>query len=385
MENFDYSLKTNILFGRDRILELKDIIESFGKNVLLVYGGKSIKKMGLYKQICDLLTDFNIFEVANVQPNPRIDSVYQGIEICKENKIDVVLAVGGGSAMDCAKAIAVGAKYSGDIWKLIKEQISISDALPLVGVVTISASGSELAMGAVISNPETNEKIGFDSPWMQFNTVIMDPSYTTSVPKKHTAAGVIDIFSHLLEQYLTSNDTYLSNLLCESVMKTVIHYGPIAYQDPNNYEARAQLMWASSLANNGILSLGNQIYAFSVHGIEHELSAYYDIIHGIGLAIVTPNWMRYILNDQTVKKLARYGREIWQIQDLDDYQTANQAIDMTAKFFYDLNVPIKLSELKIDEHHFDQMAKQAVKNGFLQYAWKPLDENDVKQILKMCL
>lgn len=385
MYNFDYSLKTNVLFGENRIQELPQVLGTMGKKVLVVYGGNSPKKLGILDAIASLLKDFDVYELSGVKPNPKVDLVNVGANLCKEKGIDVILAVGGGSVLDTCKVISVAAFYEGDAWDLVTQKAPVTNALPLVGILTLAASGSELGCGAVISNPQTNEKLGLDHPLMQYHTIIMDPAYTRTVPSLHTAAGSIDIFSHLLEQYLTSEDTMLSNLLCESVMKTVLHYAPMALKEPDNLEARGQLMWAASLANNGILCLGSQPYAFSCHGIEHEISAYHDVIHGIGLAIVTPRWMEYILNENTVHKFARYGKEVFGIEGENEKEIATKAIQATYDFFASLKVPMHLSELGIANEHFGKIASQAVPNGYLEYAWQPLNEEDVKAILNACL
>lgn len=385
MENFTYSLKTDVIFGKDCIQSLPETLKTYGKHVLMVYGGKSIHSTGLYDQIKDLLTDFEIKEVSGIQPNPSIEKVREGISVCKENQVDVVLAIGGGSVMDASKAIASGAMYEGDVWDFFTQKSTIENALPLVGIVTVAASGSELGNGAVISNPDTNEKMSADSEYIRFKTIYMDPVYTFTVPKKHTAAGSIDILSHLMEQYFTGNSNMLSKELVEGVMRTVINYAPIAYSDPENEEARAQLMWASSLENNGILSLGSSYSGWPCHAIEHELSAYHHVIHGTGLAIVTPNWMKYVLNDTTVQSFARFGRNVWNIQEENDMLCAQKAIDSLSDFYKKLESPLTLKEVNVGDDHFEEMAEEAVKNGYLEYAWVPLNEKDVCNILKMCL
>lgn len=386
MINFDYSLKSDIMFGKDRILELPGILAPLGKNVLFVHDGTSIKKTGLHDTVLELLRDFSVVELSDVKSNPKIDSVREGVAACEANHVDMVVAVGGGSVLDCAKAVAVGACYEGDPWSLVSMQAEAQAGLPIIAVMTLAASGSELGDGAVISNPETNEKIGFVSPFMRPKAVIMDPTYTFTVPALHTAAGSADILSHLFETYFTSEDTYLTNLLIESVIKTVIRYAPVAYREPANEEARSQLMWAGSLANNGILTLGSQVYAFSVHGIEHEISAYHDVIHGVGISIVTPNWMRYILNEKTVGKFARFGTEVWGVNpNQDAYEIARQAIACTEEFYRSLNLPLHLSEVGVGSENFDRIAEQAVTYGFLEYAWVPLGKDDVLNILNKCL
>jgi hypothetical protein len=386
MENFNYKLPTDIYFGKEQIKNLKDIIGQPSQRILLIYGKGSIKKNNLYDEIITLLSNHQIFELSGVESNPKLASVNEGIQICKEERIDLVLAVGGGSVIDCAKVVAAGACYEGDVWDLVTLKAEITKALSIHVVVTTAAAGSETGPGAVISNPETNEKRGVDSSLLLPKTAILDPEYTFTVSASNTAIGSVDIFSHLIEQYFVTNTTYLTDQFCEAAMRTVIKYTPIAMTDPNHYEARGQLLWSNTLANNGVLSLGNELNAFSSHGIEHELSAFYDVIHAVGLAIILPHWMRYILSEATIDRFVRYGIEVWQIDpSLDKTSIANQAIDATEGFFKNLNIPTSLSELEIDDQHFEEMAKQAVQNGYLEYAWVPLDEQDVMKILKNSL
>lgn len=383
MLDFNYQLKTNVLFGENKINELPRILNEYGKRVLLVYGGQSIKKIGIYDTVKSLLKDFEVFELSGIEPNPKIDSVNQGVAICQKENIDVILAVGGGSVLDASKAIGIGNYYQGDAWDLISGKVQPTECLPLVGVSTLAASGTETGLGAVISNLQTNEKLGIDYEKMYYRHIIMDPTYTMTVPQSHTSAGIADIFSHLLEQYMTSDYSLLSKNLCEAVMKTIIRYAPIVLENPNDYEARAQIMWAATLANNGILSLGNQFSGWACHAIEHELSALYDLTHGVGLAIVTPAWMEYVLNEQTVSQFARYGKEVFGIVG-DAKEVAKESIEQTKDFFKSLKIPTSLKEANIDDQHFKEIAKKAVEHGYLQYAFVPLNDEDVLNILNKC-
>lgn len=384
MENFEFCVPTKILFGKGQIAQLPDAIGNFGKNVLLIYGGGSIKRMGLYDQVKSLLSDCNIYELSGIDPNPRVESVREGVKICRDHEVDVILAVGGGSVIDCAKGIAAAYYYQGDAWDMISTQAEITKALPVVTVLTTAATGSEADFGAVISNPETNEKLGLMSSKLFPKISILDPEYTFTVPAKQTAAGSIDILSHLMEQYFVPSSTFMNDLLIEAVMKTVVKYAPVAYAHPDNYEARAQLMWASTIADNATLSNGNQLVAFSCHGIEHELSAYYDVTHGIGLAIITPRWMEYILSEKTAPRLAHFGKEIFNVEGKDDMESAQLAIKALTAFFESLDVPMSFAELGIGDEHFDDMAAHAVEAEGLAYAWVPLDAKDVKAIYEMC-
>lgn len=387
MKNFHYSIKTDIHFGKGAIENLPNEIKKYGKKVLLVYGGGSIRKIGLYDKVLDLLNENNIkcIEISGVEPNPRIDTVRRGVRFVKSDKIDVILPIGGGSTIDCAKAISAGSFYDGDPWDLIVDSSKIKKVLPIISVLTLAATGSEMDAGAVISNLETREKLGFGHPDLRPKASILDPEYTYTVPKNQTAAGTADIMSHILEVYFSKNEgAYLQDRMCEALLKTCIHYGPIAYRDGENYEARANLMWASSLAINGLLSNGKS-GAWSVHPIEHELSAYYDITHGVGLAILTPNWMEYVLDNTTIEKFVQYGINVWDIdKSLDKEEIAKKSIEKTREFFKSLEIPSSLKEININDEHFEDMAEHCVRKGIID-GYKPLDKDSIIQIFKSSL
>ena len=388
MENFEYQAGTKVLFGKGQIENLPAEIEKFGKRVLLCYGGGSIKKIGIYDEITKLLDGCEIYELSEIAPNPKIESVREGVKICKETKIDVVLAVGGGSVIDCAKAVCAATCFDGDAWDMIKNATITEKALPLVVILTIAATGSECDAGAVISNTTTNEKLGYDSELVRPKVSVLDPTYTFTVSAKQTAAGAIDITSHLLEQYFTPQSTYLADQILAGALKTAIKFAPIAVNKPDDYEARGELMWLSSLACNGILATGCSYSGWSCHALEHELRAYYDVTHGVGLAIVTPRWMRYILqkDETTIDRFAQYGVDVWNIDpSLDKSEIAEKAIENTENFFANLGVPMTLTALGIGREHFEEMAKHAVETNYLAYAFVPLDDADVVKIFEACL
>ena len=378
-------MPTEIFFGKGAIENLNQIAQ-YGKRVLLVYGKDSIKKMGLYDEVVRILEqlDMDFFELSGVDPNPRIESVRQGSALCKKHGIDVVLAVGGGSVIDCAKVVAAAALYEGDAWDLVVDPKKIVDALPVVSVLTLAATGTEMNGNAVISNLVTREKIGTTSMHIKPKFSIMDPEHTFTVSKAMTAAGVADIISHTLENYFTPvKGAYVQARICESLLKTCIFYGPVALDEPNNYEARANLMWAGSLAINGICSLGQPI-PWTVHPLEHELSAYYDITHGVGLAILTPPWMRHVLSDTTVDKFVEYGVNVWGLDaDSDPFDIANRAIDKTEAFFLSLGLPMTLSEVGIDGRYLEEMAKNCEGSTLLGYV--PLTYRDSMAIYEAVL
>ncbi|MGN1280734.1 MAG: iron-containing alcohol dehydrogenase [Succinivibrio sp.] len=386
MKDFTLHLPTKILFGKDRINELPELTAPYGKKILLTYGGGSIKKIGLYDKIKELYSDCQIFELSGIEPNPKISSVRSGVEICKKEKIDFILAVGGGSVLDCSKNIACGAYYDGDPWELVLDCSKVGKSIPLFSVLTLSATGSEYDNSAVISNDSTNEKLPL---FGNLNPVVSvcDPSYTFTVPANQTAAGAADIMSHTFEEYLVEQGTLLSDGFCESMLRTVIKYAPLAIAEPENYEARAELMNASSFGCCGLLGMGRGGSPWVCHALEHELSAYYDITHGVGLAILTPVWMRFSLNENNKKRFADFGRHVFNLTGDDDLKVANDAIDMTAAFFRSIGLPSRLSEVGIDDSHFEAMAEHIQKFWFadLKTAIYPLGKDEIVAIYRQAL
>ena len=384
MQNFYYFIPTEVYFGKGQISHLGEALKQFGSRVLLVYGGGSVKKFGVYDAVMEEIkkAGLSVTELSGVEPNPRVTTVNKGATICKEQQIDVVLPVGGGSTIDCAKGIAAGAKYDGDAWDLVMNSSLITDALPIVAVLTVAATGSEMDEFGVISNMETNDKKGLASPLVKPKVSIMDPEYTYSVPKYHTAAGTADIMSHLFELYFkeVEDGAYMQKRMIEALLKTCIKYGPIACEKPDNYEARSNLMWASSWAINGFLKAGFA-GAWSCHPMEHQLSAYYDVTHGVGLAILTPHWMRHILSDRTVDLFVEYGVNVWGIdKDLDKFDIANLAIDKTKELFDSMNIPKTFREIGITEKDkFEVMAEKTVAAGITN-CYAPLTKEDVLEI-----
>lgn len=387
MKNFNYNVSTKILFGTGKVDELGKEVKKIGNKVLLVYGKGSIKKNGLYDKVIEVLKreEITIFELPNIDPNPRIECVYYGAETCKREGIDLVLAIGGGSTIDCAKAIAAQSKYNGDIWEdlYVKNKMKqLTSALPVASVLTLAATGSEMNGNSVISNMNENRKLAIGSDLLRPVFSILDPIYTYSVNKYQTAAGTADIMSHIFEQYFSpDHDGFLQNRLMEGLLKTVIHFGPIAYNEPENYEARANLMWGSSLALNGLLTYGKISTDWATHGMEHELSAYHDITHGVGLAILTPVWMEYVLSDENVHRFEEYGKYVWEISGDDPMTIAKEAINKTRDFFKSLDIPSTLREVGIEEGNLERMADAAVVFGPLG-TMKKLHKADVLEILK---
>ena len=383
MQNFDYMTPTRLIFGEGVVKNLPSVMAPLGKKILLTYGGGSIKKIGLYDKVKELLKDFEIYELSGIQPNPKYDpSVLDGVKICKEQKIDVILAVGGGSVLDCSKAIAAGACYDGDPWDLISYKVKAKAALPIVDILTLSATGSEYDCGGVISRTETNDKIGYMDPHLYPVCSILDPTYTFSVSKKQTAAGCADAMNHIIEQYFVEDSTLLNDGFMEAALKSLMENTRVALQNPNDYRARAELMLACSYGCNGIYSLGNSPSGWPCHGIEHALSAYYDITHGEGLAIITPRWMKFILSEKTTGRFVKYGVNVFGIDpSLDKMEIANKAIEATYQFFQSIGIPMHLKEVGIDESRIKEMAHHIAVNEGLENAWAPLTESDLVTIL----
>lgn len=381
MENFIYSIPTKIYFGKGQVQHIGEIITKYGKNVLLVYGGGSIKRNGIYDDVVSIFKKEGIafHELAGVEPNPRITTVREGVALCREKGIDVILPIGGGSSIDCAKVIAGAVSYEGDAWDIVVDPSKITSVLPLVSILTLSATGSEMDTFAVISNLETNDKVGTSHEDMRPKASILDPSYTCSVNAYQSAAGTADIMSHIFECYFSNVQGFMQNRMAEALLKTCIEFGVKAIQDPNDYEARANLMWASSWAINNFIKLGKEV-GWSVHPIEHQLSAYYDITHGIGLAILTPHWMKYVLRDDNVSKFKEYGVNVWGIDaNKDPFEIAHEAIQKTKDYFVAMGIPTTLKEVGIvDDTNFDIMAEKSAND--LSGTFVALDKEDVKKI-----
>ena len=388
MDNFVCHIPTKVYFGENQICHLGEELINFGNKVLFIYGGGSIKQNGIYNKIVNEINKKNleVYELFGVLPNPRVDLVREGVKICKEKNIDVILAVGGGSVIDAAKYISAGACVEHDPWDFLSKNAPIEKALPLVTVLTISAAGSEMDNSAVLSNEETNDKIGKKHQLFYPKVSFLDPTFTYSVNSYQTACGSADIFCHILETYFTLEDNFdMLDGIMESLMRDVIKYSTIAMKEPENYEARANLMWISSWAINGFIK-GYKTHSWSCHNMEHQLSAYYDITHGLGLAILTPRWLLYCLNEYTIKRYVTFGTNVLDIdKNLADIQIANKAIEKLSDFFFDtLNLENSFTKVGINDEYFEQMAIKAVKGGVLN-SFIPLKKDDVLKIFNMCL
>ncbi|BCI64895.1 iron-containing alcohol dehydrogenase [Coprobacter secundus] len=388
MNSFVYDIPVKVYFGENQLCHLGAELSRYGKRVLLTYGGGSIKKIGLYDAVMDEVkkAGLEVFELSGIEPNPRIDSVRQGAQICKDEKIDVLLAVGGGSTIDATKWMAAGACVDFDPWEFFSRWAPVEKALPIVTVLTLSATGSEMDAGGVISNPETKDKIGRMASPLLPKVSFLDPSNTYTVSPYQTACGAADMMSHIMEVYFNmSQDLFMLDCFMEGMMRTIIRYTPIAMKDPTNYEARANLMWTSSWAINGFVNGGKQ-QAWSCHPMEHELSAIYDITHGLGLAILTPRWLEYCLDETTVSKYVQFGVNVFGIDaNQEPMAIAKQSIEKLSEFLFDvLGLKRTFTEVGIRVEDFPVMARKACGGDVLQ-GFKPIAQSDIEEIFKMCL
>lgn len=365
MNDFIFYSPTKVYFGKDKENEIGNIIKAYQFNsVLLVYGMNSIKKTGLYDKVVKSLCDNGIkfLELSGIEPNPKLSKVKEGIKLIKEEPVDLVLAVGGGSVIDTAKAIACGFFLDQDPWCLNAHLVTPKNALPVGAILTISAAGSELSNSCVISNDETKVKSGFNSDLIRPLFTVLNPELTFTVSKYQTACGIVDILMHTLERFL--NDIpcqYFTDEVAIGIMKTVIECGRIAYNDPLNYDARASLMLASSYSHNGLTGLGGNFY-FTVHKLEHEISGTFDeVAHAAGLAVLYSGWALSVY-DKLPHKFAKFARRVLDINTEDDLECAKEGIYALREYFKSIGMPITLSELGIYESDHVSMANRITKN-----------------------
>lgn len=388
MVNFDYQTPTRLIFGRGVVQEkLHDVMEKFGKRVLITWGGGSIKRSGLYDQVREILKDKEIYELPGIEPNPKYDpSVLEGVRICKEKNIDVILSVGGGSVLDCTKAIAGAACSDADPWDVITMKVPTLKAIPIVDIITLAATGSEYDRGGVISRTDTNDKLAYFSDLVFPAVSFIDPTYTFTLPVRQTLAGVSDCINHIMEQYFCGEHIMMNDAFMEGAIKSLMKNVRIVLEDPENYEARAEIFYVTTLGCNGIYSLGNSESGWPMHAIEHALSGHYDINHGEGLAIVTPRWMKHILSEKTIERFVSFGTGVFGIDPaLPEMEIAEKAIQSIHDFYREIGLPMTLREVGIDGSRIDEMAHHIAVNEGLENAWAPLYEEDIAAILRDCL
>lgn len=385
MENFVFHNPTKIIFGRNTEEKVGEETARFSRKILFHYGQGSIKRIGLYDRVVESLRKAGVefIELGGVQPNPRLKLVEKGIEICRKEKIDFILAVGGGSVIDSAKAIAVGVPYEGHVWDFFERKAQPEKALPVGVVLTIPAAGSESSASAVITNEAGPYKRGIYSLLIRPKFAIMNPEVTFSLSPYQTACGIADMMAHVMERYFTpTKNVELTDRLCEATLKTIINNAPVVIKEPGNYDARAEIMWASTIAHNDLLSTG-RIGDWGTHLMEHELSALYDIPHGAGLAILFPYWMLHVYK-KDVERFAQFASRVWNVEvnfrDLES--TVLEGIERLKNFFKSIGLPTTLKEANIPDDRLEEMAEKATWAGPIGNFVK-LEKEDVLHIYQM--
>jgi alcohol dehydrogenase YqhD (iron-dependent ADH family) len=388
MNNFAYYNPTRLIFGKGQIAQLRAELERYGKRVLLAYGGGSIKRSGVYDEVMAILREMGatVHELAGIEPNPRLSTVHKGVDICRKEQIDLILAVGGGSVIDCVKAIAVGVKYDGDVWDVITRKAKANGALPFGTVPTLAATGSEMNAGSVITNWETQQKVGWSAAPHSYPAFsILDPVYTFTVPKDQTAYGAVDTMAHVLEQYFpgTANQP-LQDRWMEGVLRSVIEAAPKALATPTEYEARETLMYCATMALNGTLAMGTA-GDWATHSLEHAVSAVYDIPHGGGLAILFPNWMKYCFDVNP----ARFAQMAVRVFDVDpagrsDREVGLEGIERLRQFWSSIGAPARLADYNIGGDQIAVMAEKATPGGATG-RFRRLTKADAAAIYRMSL
>ncbi len=385
MENFTYRSPTKIIFGKGTENRVGTETVKYGKKVLLHYGGGSIKKYGLYERVLKSLKDagMEVIELGGVQPNPRLSLVKKGIDMCRREKVDIILAVGGGSAIDSAKTIASGVPYDGDVWDFFAGKAELKEIIPVGVVLTIPASGSESSNSSVVTNEDGMYKKGFTSELLRPEFAILNPENTFTLPQYQTACGSTDIMAHIMERYFTTvKNVELTDRLCEAALKTVINNTYEVLREPDNYAARAEIMWTGSIAHNNLLGTG-RIGDWAPHKIEMEISGLYDLAHGAGLAIIFPAWMKYVYKND-IERFAQFAARVWNVEpDFNDTEkTAFSGIEKLENFFKEIGMPATLKEANIPYDRLEEMAEKCTEMGPVGNFIK-LDRNDVLKILEI--
>ena len=386
MQNFVLHNPTIVIFGAETVEQIGKETAQLGKKALLVYGKKSIRKYGLYDLVKKSLTDqgVQVLDHGGVQSNPVLSHVRNGITAAKENNIDVIVAVGGGSVIDSAKAIRAGAVVEHDVWQFFKGKKSIKSTLPLTCVLTLAAAGSEMNGGMVITNEETQEKFGTGNKYLNPNVSILDPTITYSVPADYTAYGAVDAIAHILEFYFTTADpsTPVQDRFMEGLVINIMESCGRALKNPCDYQGRADLMWCATLALNGWTAAGLGMVGFPMHMIEHSLSALYNVPHGAGLSVIMPGWMRYQAN-QRPDKFAQFGERVFGLKG-SKMEVAQQGINMLESWFSSVKSPTRLAELSISPHDIPAIANNALS---LAKVWrlKEYNQETIEEILKGCI
>ena len=388
MLDFVYNTPTKVYFGKDSHKKIGEIINEFGYNkIMLQYGKGSIKKSGLYDDIMASLKEHNIevVEMSGVEPNPKVSFVRKAVEIAKKTNVQMILAVGGGSVIDSCKCTAIGAKTDTDIWDFHMGKSVVNDALPVGCVLTISAAGSEMSNSAVLTNSELNMKKGISTEFNRCKFAILNPELTYTVSPYQTASGIVDMMTHTIERYFTNVEpTYLTDRISEGILKSIIVAGNQLAKNLKDYEARATLMWASSLAHNGLTGCGRENY-LAVHQLEHAVSGLYDeVTHGAGLAVLYPAFIKYIYK-YNVERFATFFRNVFDVTEREDNLVVLKGIEKMQEFFINIGMPTKLSEFNIPISKIDDLVNLCTYNGTRTIkSYIPLGDKEIKEIFKLC-
>ncbi|TCT15506.1 hypothetical protein EDC18_103211 [Natranaerovirga pectinivora] len=387
MDNFIFQNPTKIIFGKNTESSVGKEVSSYSKKILLHYGGGSIKKSGLYDKVVASLKEANIefIELPGVKPNPRLSLVREGIQICRDNGIDFVLAVGGGSVIDSAKAIAIGVPYNGDVWDFYTDKADATEALPVGTILTIPAAGSESSTGSVITNEDGWYKKPYNSALIYPKFSILNPELAYTLPRYQISCGAADILAHLMERYFTnSKNVEFTDRLIESTMKTIINNVPKVLKNQEDYDAWAEVMWAGAIAHNNLLNTG-RVGDWGSHNIEHELSGIYDVAHGAGLAVVFPAWMKYLYKHD-MNRFVQFAVRVWNVEQefFSPEETALQGIKKLEEFFVSIDMPITLKGLGIEDDRYEEMANKATDNDASPLGnFVKLNSKDIVNILKL--
>ena len=389
MLDFTYYAPTKVYFGRDKHKTVGEIISGYGyKKIMMQYGKESIKKSGLYDEVMASLKNsgIEVIEMGGVSPNPNLEFARKAIKIAKEEKVELILAVGGGSVIDSCKYTAVGAANDCDVWDFPARKSSPTKGLPIGCILTLAAAGSEMSSSAVITNEELNLKRGFNSDFNRCKFAIMNPELTYTVSKYQTACGIVDIMAHTMERYfMPCPPTPLTDRLAESILKTTIESGKILMDNPKDYDARANMMWASSLSHNDLTGCGRE-NALPVHQLEHALNGEYtEIAHGAGLAVLFPAWAKYIYKNN-ISRFAQFARNVWDVTDDNDQTAAVCGIEKMAEFFKFVGMPSSLSEFGIPESCTERLSDLCTfgKSRSVK-SYIDMDYNVIKEIFDSCM
>ena len=390
MEQFIYDIPTKVYFGKDKLCYLGKVLSEYGTKVFMIFNGDYIKTSGIYDFVYKECNDqrLKIVEFTQVSPNPRHTDIQDGVNLCRKEKCDVILAIGGGSAIDSAKAIASCFYIDAPVWDVITNKYEVKESLPIVTISTISATGSEMNMGAVISNLETHDKQGMRKPTQKPKATFLNPEFTYSVGKFQTACGVVDMLCHTLETYFSDDDPlYMLDTVMEGLVRTIFKYGPIAYNDPSNYEARANLMWVSPWAINDFIRY-DKSKQWTMHPIEHEISAYYDITHGLGLAIIMPRYLRIIQDEKSLPRFKQLGIHAFGLNDkISEKEAAQEVISSIEDLcFKQFKLQDTFTKLGITDEFFEEIAsKLAKEEGYFTSGYRKLSKKDIVNLLNDCL